>query len=416
MTVAEILAGVTVEIGFGADAVGGNYFVLNDPVRGVLNNTTYLLAPDTVFVDVAPHVSAVSTARGRDRELDEYGTGKATVVFNDNDRTFDPAYSGSPYFGEIVPMKRIVIGWNGTDLFTGWVEDWSVVYEPGDNLSRVTAECVDAFAILANQDLNEIAPAHSGDLAGARITRVLDRAEIDFPASRAIDAGNSTLGATTLGENALSYIQACARAEAGYLFVTADGTLTFRNRNATLNDDAAVTFSDDRAAGVPYRDVTQRSSADLLYSRVTGTSETTSNERVAFDPAARNDYFIRTLPLGTLFTVDDAETQNLVDYHLSKYSAPELRFQGATIAVATLETGQVQQVVNLELTDVVTVERSPLGVGGMIQRLSIVDGVSHQIGPGKWVAELSFSNADSRSFLTLDDPVFGVLGSNRLAF
>lgn len=417
MTVADILAGVTVEIGFGVDAVPGNYFVLNDPVKGVLDNVTYLLAPDTVYVDVSQYVSAISTDRGRDRELDEYATGKATVVFNDVDRTFDPAYSGSPWFGEIVPMKRIAIRWGTADLFTGWIEDWSVFYEAGDTMSRVTAECVDAFAILANQELSEIGPSFSGDLSGDRITRVLDRNEIDFPASRAIDAGNSTLGATTLGENALSYIQACARAEAGYLFVAADGTLTFLNRTAPLNDDAAVTFSDDRTAGVPYRDVTQRSATDLLYTRVTGTSETTSNEMVATDTAAADRFLIRTLSLGTLFTINDAQTQSLVDYHLSRFSTPELRFQAATIETGTLDAAQVADLVHLELTDVVTVQRSPLNVGPMIERLSIVDGVSHQISKGgKWVTELSFANADTKTFLTLDDPVFGVLGSNRLAF
>ena len=410
------LADVRVEIGFGVDAVGGDFFVLDDPVKGVFDSATYLLAPDDVFVDVSEHVAAISTDRGRERELDEYQTGLATVTFNDDDRTFDPAYSGSPWFGEIVPMKRIQISHLGRPLFTGWVDDWSVTYEEADALSRVTAECVDGFAILANQELTEIAPAHSGDLAGERITRVLDRAEIDFPATRAIDDGNSTLGATTYGENALSYIQACARAEAGYLFVAADGTLTFRNRTATLNDDAAVTFSDDRDAGIPYRNITQSSSADLLYTRVTGTSETTSNEMVAIDTAAADQFLIRNLPLGTLFTISDAETQNLVDYHLSRFSAPELRFRTATIVLPALDDGQVTEVLSLDLTDVVTVERSPLGVGDTISRLSIIDGVSHQIAAGSWIVGISFSNADARSFLMLDDTVFGVLDSNRLAF
>ena len=173
----DILADVNVELGFGVDAVGGSYFVLDDPVRGELNNATYLLAPDTVFVAVSGH-RAISTDRGRERELDEYKTGTANVVFNDGDRSFDPAYSGSPYAGQITPMRRIQITWQDKDIFTGWVQDWSVMYEPANSLSRVTAECADGFAILGNQELTEIAPAHSGDTTGARITRVLDRAEV----------------------------------------------------------------------------------------------------------------------------------------------------------------------------------------------------------------------------------------------
>jgi hypothetical protein len=412
----DALADVTVEVGFGVDAVGGDFFVLDDPVRGELDDATYLLAPDTVFIDVTDHVAAVSIDRGRERELDEYATGTASIVFNDDDRTFDPAYSGSPYYGEIVPMKRARVSWQGIDLFNGWVDDWSVIYEPGDNLSRVTADCVDGFAILANQELTEIAAAHSGDMSGERISRVLDLAEVDFPATRAIDTGNSTLGATTFGTNALAYLQACARAEAGYLFVAADGTLTFRNRTATLNTPAGVTCSDDRAAGIPYRSISQRSAADLLYTRVTGTSETTDVEMVALDADAAEQFLIRTLALGSLFTIDDDETQNLVDFHLQRFSAPELRFHAATLNAVALDDTELATVLSLDLTDIVSIERSPLGIGASISRLSILDGVSHRISHGAWTIDLAFANADTRAFLTLDDDVFGVLDANRLAF
>lgn len=410
------LASVTVEIGFTVDAVGGAFFVLNDPVRGELNNTTYLLAPDTVFVDVSSHVSAIAIDRGRERELDEYQTGTATVVLNDNDRTFDPSYDASPYVGEIEPMKRIAIRWQDVELFTGWIDDWLITYEPGDNLSRVTVECVDEFGVLANQELDEIAPAFSGDLTGERIRRVLDRAEVAFPATRNIDDGNSTLGATTLGGNALGYLQAVARAEAGFLFVAADGTLMFRNRTAVLNVASDVLFSDDPEAGIPYLTITQRSAADLLYTRVTGESETTGNPLESVDAAAADEYRVRTLGLGTLFTIDDVQTQNLMDYHLERFSTPEIRFQSARVNLAALSTEQVETVVMLDLTDLVHVERAPLNVGSTIERLSIVDGITHRIAHGGWIVDLAFANADTRAFLTLDDPVFGVLGANRLAF
>lgn len=643
MSIADTLPGIRVEIGFGVDAVGGDYFVLDHATKGELDGATYLLAPDDVFVDVSANVAAITTSRGRERELEEYRPGTASVVFNDNDRTFDPAYegtdgyvdlpgssgnylstpdaaaldlagdlcivwhafdiaaqqqllinkssalsfgnvayalrnetdgrwtlffensssalsspqttvgdfdittrpwlavvldandgsgkfvvrwydspdpdtdgwtlrrtnnggagvtavlrdtsdsleiggraagtlmfngsfddisirdgigvggtvggtevfhfsadsdivdtaataitastgqtvtvhkSGSPattlvettgrYFGQITPMRRIAIYWQSTPLFTGWVQDWTVTYEPGDRLSRVTVDCVDGFGILANQQLSAITPAFSGDLAGERIERILDRPEVDFPATRDIDDGNSTLGDTTLDDNALAYLQACARAEAGYLFVAADGTLTFRNRLAVLNAPTGITFTDDRESdGIPYRNVTQRSSADLLYTRVTATSETTETEVEAVDSDAYNDYFIRTLSLGTVFTIDDTETQALVDSYLERYSSVELRFQTATVNLASCSVAQVQQVVSLDLTDVVTVERSPLNVGSTIERRSMIDGVSHRIGHGHWTVDVSFANADTRAFLMLDDSVFGELDANRVAF
>lgn len=413
----DTITDISVQVGFGVDAVGGAYFVLNDATKGKLNDTTYLLAPDDVFVTIPGGASAIQTTRGRDRETDEYRAGRASITFNDTDRTLDPAYSGSPYAGQIAPMKLVRVLWQDVILFTGWAEDWSVFYERGDTVSRVTAACSDGFIILANQRLSEIVAAHSGDTTGQRIERILDRPEVNFPASRAIDTGNTILGDTTLGGNALAFIQECAKAEAGYLFVAVDGTLTFRNRLATLNVPSDVSFTDDADTGnVPYRDITQRSAVDLLFSRVTATSDTTGNESVATDTDSSDSFFIRTLALGNLPTLDDAQTQSIVDYYLERFKTPELRFDTATINMLALSDEQIRAVLNLELTDVVTVERSPLGVGSTIERMSLVEGIAHRISHGSWTVQVSFSNADTRAFLMLDDATFGKLGTNRLAF
>jgi hypothetical protein len=414
------LAGLRVQIGFGVDAVGGPYFVLDDPVKGVLDNVTYLLAPGTVFIDVTQYVAAVSIDRGREREIDEYKTGTATVVLNDTDRTFDPSYAAGPYYGQITPMRRIRILWNNIDLFAGWIEDWSVTYERGDKMSRVTADCADGFAILANQELSTVAASYSGDTSGVRVNRVLNRDEVEYPASRSVDAGSSHLGETVFGDNALVYLKMCARAEAGFLFVAADGTLTFRGRTAVLNSLGAVTFTDVPGVlpdDIPYRSVTQRSSADLLFTRVTGESETVGTPLESVDAAAANEYLTRTLDLGSLFTIDNNETQNLIDYHLERFSTPEERFQSAVVNVAACTEEQAESLMQLDLTDVVSVYRAPLTVGSSIQRASMIDGIKHQISPGSWEVALSFANADERSFLVLDDPVYGLLDSgNRLAF
>jgi hypothetical protein len=283
-------------------------------------------------------------------------------------------------------------------------------------LSRVTADCVDGFGILANEELDEIAAAYSGDLSGARITRVLDRSEVRFPSSRSIDAGASVLGETTLGGNVLTYLQECSRAENGYLYVAADGTLTFQGRLSKLNlPTPAVTFSDDRTVGVPYRDLTQRSSADLLFTRVSGKAETDDVTVEYVDTAAEDEYFIRNLALGTLLTLEGVQTANIVYSYLARFSTPEVRFHTATVNLAACTAGEVAQVVGLELADVVTVERSPLNVGATISRVSLVDGISHRIGHGSWSVELTFANADTLTYFVLDDPVLGVLDSNRLA-
>jgi hypothetical protein len=56
-----------------------------------------------------------------------------------------------------------------------------------------------------------------------------------------------------------------------------------------------------------------------------------------------------------------------------------------------------------------------MGIGAMISRQSLVESVSHRIGHGSWTVELGFSNADSLNYFVLDDPVLGVLDTDRLA-
>jgi hypothetical protein len=119
-----------------------------------------------------------------------------------------------------------------------------------------------------------------------------------------------------------------------------------------------------------------------------------------------------------LFTADDSQTQALVDSYLERFSTVEQRFQSATINMARLSLSEVATIMALDLSDIVTVERMPLNTGSTISRLSIIDGIKHRISASgaSWMVELSFANADTRSFLTLDDAVFGVLDANRVTF
>ena len=79
-----------VSIAFDLTAQGqGDFFTLNDAVRGKLDNTTYVLAGD-VFVDVTSDVRSISARRGRSWQLDRVQAGDSTVVLSNNSRDYDP--------------------------------------------------------------------------------------------------------------------------------------------------------------------------------------------------------------------------------------------------------------------------------------------------------------------------------------
>ena len=93
-------------------------------------------------------VQTIAIQRCKNRQLDQYDPGLANVVFNNNDRTFDPEYEASPFFGQIIPKRQIRISSGGIVQFFGVIDDWNLTYEPsGDSL--VAAACSDATSFFA---------------------------------------------------------------------------------------------------------------------------------------------------------------------------------------------------------------------------------------------------------------------------
>lgn len=118
-----------VELGFDLPASVGNFFKLDDPVRGKLDNTTYVLS-GVIFYDVTSRVRGFSIKRGKSRQLDNYQAGVASVILNNNDRAFDPTFAASPYYGQVIPKREIRISSNGVRQYTGLIDDWNLVYAP----------------------------------------------------------------------------------------------------------------------------------------------------------------------------------------------------------------------------------------------------------------------------------------------
>lgn len=117
-----------------------------------------------VWTDVTDYVQGVSINRGRSNELDEFSTGSATVVLENNDRRFDPEYADGPYYGSLTPMRPVRIGasYDGgfyQELFMGWVDGWPQSYQ-GQFGSTVTLNVSDGFKVLNQLTLPAFWPYH----------------------------------------------------------------------------------------------------------------------------------------------------------------------------------------------------------------------------------------------------------------
>lgn len=402
----------TVEIGFDLSSLGGPFFILDDSVQGVLDNTTFTLG-GTLFYDVSQFLLAVQVDRGRSRELDRFNSGQLAVVLDNRARTFDPVYASSPYYGQIVPHREIRVKSNGTALFYGVIDDWNLDYSPtGDNTATATAS--DGFTLLATQYLT--AHTATSQLTGARIAAVLDRSEVNWPStSRIIDTGQATLQAdvVTLGTNALDYLQTVSQSEPGYIFIGKDGFFNFQERTQQISSSTVRLFADD-GTGIPFNQLQVVYGSEQLFNKITVT-RLNGTAQTANDTDSQDQYGISTLDLDGILLNSDTDSGLLASYLLSKYAEPEYRFEALEIELANLTTTQVNQVLALELTDVVRIKFRPNNIGTSIDKYALITRIQHRTNDVSHRITLGLSTLDYANFI-LDDAVFGILDTSDLGF
>lgn len=401
-----------VEIGFDLSGLGGPFFILDDPVQGVLDNPTYTLG-GTLFYDVSSDVLSVSVNRGKSRQLDKFTAGNANVTFINQDRAFDPLNASSPYYGQIVPRRTVRITTSGSAVFYGSIDDWNLNYDIS-GYSTAGAVVSDGFTFLAQQILT--AHTATSQLSGARIGAVLDRASVDWPASlRDLDTGSTTLQADVVadGTNALEYLQLVNYSEPGKLFMGADGFVTFRDRTDAPSSSGLVTFS-DTGTGIPFVGVEIVYGSELLYNFVQ-IERASGGTATASDTDSQNQYGVVALVQEGLLMDTDADASSLANYLLGKYSEPEYRFDRLTVALEDLSNANQASVLGLEIGDIARIRFTPNQTGTQIDKYASIIAIDHDIRPMSHRITYGFETLDFTS-LILDDSVFGLLDDASLGF
>lgn len=402
---------VKVEVGFDlTNQPLAPFFRLDDEEQGVLDNTEYRLA-GTLFYDVTDFVQTFTINRGRSDLLATYPAGECQVDFNNHARTFDPLYPLSPFAGNIVPRREIRITSGASVVYTGWIEDWDLDYQPsGDSVA--TAKATDALAILGNIVVNSFTPVVQK--AGARINAVLDRAEVEWPSTlRDIDTGAIDMGTVTVAAdtNALGYLQNIAQSDPGQVFITADGKFAFRDRRKAPLSAGLVEFG---GAGISFDSIQIMYGSELLFNDVTVSRESGSTA-IAIDEASINTYGRRTLNITDMQMNDDADLVDISLGYASLYSQPEYRIEAMQVSLHSKSSGVQEQLLALELGDVCKITFTPNNIGDPIIRYGEIIRLNHTVDPQMYMLELGFQ--DTRyAPLVLDDAVFGKLDVGTLSW
>lgn len=398
-------------VGFQTTAGFGNPFQLDNTTYGKLNTGTL---SGLAYADLTQYVEAVSIKRGRNRQLDQFNAGTATITFNNRTRILDPLNTASIYYPYVLPRCPVIIKANGTTIYTGLVSDWNLDYDLS-NQDMMYASCTDAFTVLANQNLNAFTP--SAELSSARVNTILDRPEVLYQGSRAVSSGSSTLGAYAVAqdENVLSYLQTVTKSEQGYLYMTAGGILTYKGRTTVLNPVSGAAFKTD-GTGIKYQTLINQYGDELLYNYIV-TQSPAGAAQTNTDATSIALYQSQNLSIIDLLNNSTTDVRNLGAYLLGKFKNPILRFTGLSTQLAALSTANQNICLGLELTDIVDVTKTFVaGTPSSATQTLIVSGVSHTIIPGSHIVTYTFESTDGNQYLTLNNTIFGTLNDNLLSF
>lgn len=397
-----------------------NSFTLDDSSKGVLDNTNYTLGGD-VLTDITQYVRAVNLKRGKSRILDDlFQTGTANIVLDNRARIFDPTVGTavSPYAGQIEPRREVNITTAGSAVYNGQITDWNFDYSLGGD-AVATVAVADAFAALSQTTLSTTF-APSQELSSTRVSTVLNRPEVGWPADkRNIATGNATLASATAipeNTNVLNYLNTVAVSEAGAFFTNKEGDLQFDARNQAPTSTTAFTFADDgTATAIPYSEIGVEYGSELLFNRIVVTRDG-GTDQIVSDTTSQASYGVLTNTLAT-FLDSDADALALANFTLGLRKDPQVRFSSLTVQLEALTTAQQNQVLGLELNDVVTVKFLPgrafSPVGSTIEQFCFIENIEHDIGIDRHRIRFGLG-ATARALLILDDAIFGKLDDNKV--
>jgi hypothetical protein len=403
-------------------------FILDDAVKGVLNNTEYVLDGTTEFANVMDSTVSINVRRGRRDVGDQFSAGTMTFTIQDVTGVFNPFDQNSPYWDTpqakpgLAPLREVrLIRYSSTDvpesLFSGYVVNYDYNFALG-GLDTVTVYCADQFYLLAQTFLDtfNVTPETSGE----RIETVLDLPEVDFPAgARNIATGTvdlGSVGAYTVpeGTNVLQYVtQINETAEFGRLFMSRAGVLTFQERIGNTLSAPVAAFKDD-GTGYKFNGVGISFEADSVVNRAV-VSGLSGSSHTATDPASIATYFIQTVSITNSLLHNAGQIQDAAEYLLNP--EPEPRYTSVATKYLMLTTAQKDTLATVDIGDTISVEKTfPSGTGTtqLAQELS-VEGIEHR---------LDFSTGHSILYSTapttivyeliLDDALYGTIDTTNV--
>lgn len=379
-------------------------------------------------VDITQYVEAVSTKRGRNRILNSYEAGTATITIKDVTGDFNPANTSSPYY-PLVPMNKIRIFVGGTAIYTGYITNFKIDFARGaEDYNKVIISCTDLMRILAQTQITTVAGAGTVQDSGTRIDKLLDVINYNVGSSyRSIDTGTMNCQADPgTSRNLLDAIRTVQDTENGAFYVSAEGKAVFLNQN---NLGIAGSFAtsgifpyfydvDDLGIGpiipiiaVGFSDSKVNFDDDLIFNDIT-VKRTGGAEQTVTDAASIAAYSRRSAIRENTLNTSDSDTLYIAKNLLNTLKDSEIRIDELVFAYHG-KTAAGKSV--LLATDLYAAQevRKIMPNNGLITKVYTIAGIQWDITRDKYFVKFLIQEPLVRLFV-LDSPVLGVLDYNGL--
>lgn len=347
---------------------------------------------DPDFVDISLYIDGVRAPL----------TASASGDFNGS---FNQLGIARPYQGSATAAT------NFTSAFIGTLDE-IVFYQ----ITSVPIVYVDADDVAINYQIGA-GTYLSGQRTDQRISEVLTMVQWMTDGTDLTTGSGTVQAIATEGKTPLAVAQECETAEQGRLFIDRDGKVEFISRNAfatsSTYNTSQYTFG-DATGELGYTNLQFEFNDRLIFNRSIVGRRNGATATVN-DATSQGQFFIRTSSVTDLIVNTDQQTVDIADARLSAYAQPKLRIEQLVFTPRQAPANLYPVAIGVEIGTRITVNRRPQGVGSVITKQVIVEGISHTITPDGWETVFSLSPVFVATFV-LDSTTFGVLDSNQLGY
>ena len=402
---------IVVTFDFSSGASFGFPLILDE---GILD-TNVLADATALVVDISNQINSVSIRRGYNLLQEQFQTGTASIRLLDQNGDWNPTNTASPYYPNLVPLRKVRISADSYFLFSGYTVAYNYQWDKEQNVGYVDIELSDAFRLFNMSNITTVTGGTAGQTTGTRITAILD--QIGFPASmRNIEAGATTVQADPgTSRTSLQAFQNMEFSEQGAFYILPTGDAEFLSR-ATIQSKSGVnpTFFSNDGTGIEYRNIVTALDDKLIINttsitRAGGTAQTASNT------ASQIKYFPHSYTATDLLVETDAQALDIAVAYTATRAETTLRIDSLTLDLNTPSyTAGTTAALSLDFFDTIRVKN--VGQDGtIIDKTLQCMGVAHEITPATWNTTFVTSEPIIDAFI-LDSVLYAILDTSVITY